>query len=99
MNEPILVKIIAAPVACKDGIKESWRDITKWAEGQLKIQYGKQVSVQYYDLFDPDCPSLPPDSRLPVVFVNDVLISNGGKISIPLIRKKIEELGVTRSDS
>jgi hypothetical protein len=99
MNEPILVKIIAAPVACKDGIKESWRDIAEWAAGQLQVQYGKKVHVHYYDLFDPDCPALPAGSQLPIVFVNETLISNGGKISIPLIRKKIEALGVIRSGS
>jgi hypothetical protein len=52
------------------------------------------VRVRYYDLFDPDCPTLPPNSQLPVVFVSDVLVSSGGKISIPLIRKKIEEFGI-----
>ena len=94
MNTPILVKIIGAPVACQDGIKESWRDVAEWAAGQLQDRYGKKVCVQYYDLFDPDCPTLPADSQLPVVFVNETLLSNGGKISIPLIRKKIEEFGI-----
>lgn len=92
MAEPILVKIIGAPVACKDGIKDTWREVTEWAAGQLRSRYGETVRVQYYDLFNPDCPTLPPDSQLPVVFVDDVLVSSGGKISIPLIRKKIEKL-------
>jgi hypothetical protein len=94
MTTPILVKIIGAPVACKDEIKESWREVAEWAAGRLRSRYGEAVCVQYYDLFDPDCPTLPPDSQLPVVIVNEVLVSSGGKISIPLIRKKIEELGV-----
>lgn len=92
MTRPILVKIIGAPVACKDGIKETWREVVEWAAGQLRSRYGETMRVQYYDLFDPDCPTLPPDSQLPVVFVDEVLVSSGGKISIPLIRKKIEEL-------
>ena len=95
MNSPILVKIIGAPVACKDGIKDTWREVADWASAQLRSRYGEKVSVQYYDLFDSDCPTLPPDSQLPVVFVDDGLVSSGGKISIPLICKKIEELGVT----
>jgi disulfide oxidoreductase YuzD len=94
MHKPILVKIIGAPVACKDGVKDTWREVAEWAGEQLRSRYGESVRVQYYDLFDPDCPTLPPDSRLPVVFVNDLWLSSGGKISIPLIRKKIEELGV-----
>jgi len=95
MNNPILIKIVGAPVACKDGIKDTWREVADWASTQLRSRYGEKVSVQYYDLFDPDCPTLPPDSQLPVVFVDDLLLSSGGKISVPLIRKKVEELGVT----
>jgi len=93
MTKPILVKIIGAPVACKDGIKESWHEVAEWAAGQLRSRYGDQVSVLYFDLFDPDCPMIPPDSQLPVVLVDGIVISSGGKISIPLIRKKIEDLG------
>jgi hypothetical protein len=92
-DETFQVKIIGALVACKDGNKETWREVAKWAAGQLRSRFGEQVSVQYFDLFDPDCPKFPPESQLPVVFVDEMLISSGGKISIPLIRKKIEELG------
>ena len=92
MSESILVKIISAPVACKDGMKDSWREMAGWAAGQLQTRYGKTVLVQYFDLFDADCPILPPDSQLPVIFVNEELVSSGGKISIPLIRRKIDEL-------
>lgn len=94
MNKIILVKIIGTLVACKDGLKESWRGVADWAAGQLKVRYGDLVSVHYYDLFDSDCPAIiPTDSQMPLVFVNEMLVSSGGKISIPLIRKKIEELG------
>ena len=89
--QPILVKIIGAPVACKDGVKDSWRQVAEWAAGQLSVRYGNRVRVFYYDLFDPDCPMLPPKSELPVVFVDDILLSSGGKISLPLICKKVEE--------
>lgn len=92
MDEALLVKVIGVPVACKDGIKESWREAAGWAAGQLNARYGDQVRLQYYDLFDPDCPVLPPGAHLPVVLLGESVISSGGKISIPLIRKKIEEL-------
>lgn len=92
MNKPIMVKIIGAPVACKDGIKETWREVSEWAADKLRSQFGETVRVQYFDLFDPDCPTLPPDSQLPVVFVDEALISSGGKISIPQIRIKLEAL-------
>jgi hypothetical protein len=52
----------------------------------------QQVITRYFDLFDPDCPPFPADSQLPVVFVDEKLVSSGGKISIPLIRKEIESL-------
>jgi hypothetical protein len=91
-DELVFVKIIGAPVACKDGIKESWREVTEWAARQLRAQFGDLVNVRYYDLFDPDCPTFPPDSQLPVVFIDDLLISSGGKISIPVIRRKIEAI-------
>ncbi|PKO12795.1 MAG: hypothetical protein CVU39_21915 [Chloroflexi bacterium HGW-Chloroflexi-10] len=92
MGPTVLVKIIGSPVACKEGLKESWREVTEWVAGQLRVRYGDHVSVQYFDLFDPNCPPIPPNSQLPIVFVEDALISSGGKISVPLIRKKIEEL-------
>ena len=85
------VIIIAAPVACKEGVKESWRDAAEWAAGQLKARFGDTVRVQYFDLFDPQCPAIPPEGQLPVVLVDGDVVSCGGKISIPLIRKKIEE--------
>ncbi len=93
MTTPILIKIIGAPVVCTDGIKESWREVSEWAAGQLQARFGDQVRLQYFDLFDPNCPTIPPEGQLPVVLVDGIVISNGGKISIPLIRKKIEELG------
>ena len=95
----ILVKIVGSPIACKDGVKESWREVAGWAAQQLRSRYGESVDVRYYDLFDPDCPTLPADSQLPVIFVNEGLLSQGGKISIPAIRRKIEELGIPLPDA
>jgi hypothetical protein len=46
--------------------------------------------MKYYDLFDADCPAMPNDAQLPVVLVNGETTINGGKISIPAIRRKIE---------
>ena len=84
------VVIIGAPVACKEGIKEIWRDVAEWTAGQLRSLYGDRVQVQYYDLFDTQCPAIPPEGQLPAVMVDGQVISCGGKISIPLIRKTIE---------
>ena len=88
----ILVQIIGAPIACKDGVKDSWRDVAKWAIGQLKGHFGEAVDAHYFDLFDADCPSLTKDAQLPLVLVNNEVLSSGGKISIPAIRRKIESI-------
>ena len=85
------VIIIGAPMACKEGIKETWREVAEWTAGQLRSRYGEQVKVQYYDLFDPQCPAIPAEGQLPVVMVDGQVVSCGGKISIPLIRKTIED--------
>jgi disulfide oxidoreductase YuzD len=91
----VLVQIIGAQIACKDGLKDSWRETAEWAARQLKARYGDSVRVEYFDLFDPGCPALPEGAQLPLVLVNNRVVSSGGKISIPIIRKSLEELGVT----
>ena len=44
---------------------------------------------QYSDLFDADCPALPPEAQLPLVMVNGELLSSGDKIAVPAIRKQV----------
>jgi disulfide oxidoreductase YuzD len=90
MSQSVLVQIIGAPIACADGVKDTWRDVAHWVEGQLKAHFGDEVVVKYYDLFDADCPPMPADAQLPLVLVNGEVIVNGGKIAIPVIRRKIE---------
>jgi disulfide oxidoreductase YuzD len=89
-----IVQIIGAPIACKDGVKDFWRETAEWAAMQLAARYGDTVCVEYIDLFDPGCPPLPDGAQLPLVLVNNRVVSNGGIISIPIIRKSLEELGV-----
>ena len=92
MNEPILVQIIGTPMACKEGIKDTWREVAEWASGQLRQHFGEGVQVQYFDLIDPACPFIPSGMQLPVVMVNEEVLSSGGKISVPVIRRKIVTL-------
>jgi hypothetical protein len=89
------VQIIGARIACQDGVKDSWRETAEWAARQLVARYGDSVCVEYFDLFDPGCPPLPDGAQLPLLLVNNRVVSSGGKISIPIIRKSLEELGVT----
>lgn len=95
MTEAAVIQIVGAPVACATGVQETWRDLARWIGGQIEGRYGPAVSVTYHDLFEPDCPSLPEGAQLPLVFVNDDVLSSGGKLSMPAIRKRLEALGVT----
>ena len=94
MNTPTTIQIIGSPVACADGVKETWRDLAGWMAGKLKARYGTAVTTTYYDLFEPNCPPLPPDTQLPLVLVNGDVVSSGGKLSMPAIRQHLDALGV-----
>ena len=90
MSNPVLVQVVGVPIACAEGVKDTWREVAHWAAGQLKAKFGEAVEIRYYDLFDADCPSMPADAQLPLVLVNGEVTVNGGKIAIPVIRRKIE---------
>lgn len=92
MSRSVIVHIISAPIACKDGVKDSWREVAKWAADQLKGHFGEAVDARYFDLFDVDCPPMPVNAQLPLVLINGEVLTSGGKISIPAIRRKIESL-------
>ena len=92
MKVPVKIEIIGAPVACAEGIKDSWREVADWAAHQLRTHFGEAVQVNYYDLFDADCPPMPEGGQLPLVLVNGEVTINGGKIAVPVIRRKVEEM-------
>ena len=92
MSKVVSVQIVGAPIACEGGVKDSWRDTAQWAEGQLKNRFGEAVQVKYFDLFDADCPPIPANAQLPLVLVEDEVVISGGKISIPIIRRRVEEM-------
>ena len=91
----VLIQITGSLIACSQGMRDDWRDLSEWLASKMTALYGEQVTVKYYDIFDSDCPSLPPDAKLPAVKINEEILSMGGKISMTLIRKKIESLGIT----
>jgi disulfide oxidoreductase YuzD len=93
MPDIVVVQIVGSKVACAGGMKDSWRDVAAWTGEQLHGRFGNAVRVEYYDLFDPSCPELPEDAQLPLVLVNGEILTSGGKISVPAIRKHLEALG------
>ena len=69
--------------------------LAQWIAAQLHRRYGPAVRVTYFDLFDEDCPPIPAGAELPLVLVNGEILSSGGKLSMPAIRKRLEALGST----
>jgi disulfide oxidoreductase YuzD len=94
MVTPVRVTIVGAPVACGADVKDTWRELSEWVGDELRRRYGDAVVVGYHDLFDADRPSLPIDAQLPLVMVDDHVVTSGGKLSIPAIRKALEGVGV-----
>jgi len=94
VTEPARVQVIGAPVACAEGVKETWRELAAWAARQLAVRYGPAVRLEYVDLFDPACPALPAGATLPVVLVNGEVLSSGTKLSMPALRRRLEALGL-----
>ena len=93
-TQTAIIHIISAPVACAEGVKDTWREVAGWAAAQLRNRFGTAVHVQYFDLFDPGCPPLPQDAQLPLILVNGQVLASGGKISVPAIRRHLESLGL-----
>lgn len=95
MKTVVAVQIVGALMAaCDDGVQDKWREVAAWAADQLARRFGESIRVQYFDLFDPACPPLPPGAQLPLVLVNGEILSSGDKISAPAIRRRLEALGV-----
>ena len=93
MSKPVLVQIVGAPVACAEGTKKFLaRECPIGSAGQLRVRFGDRVKVKYYNLFDVDCPPMPAEAQLPLVLIEGQVVSSGGKISVPLLRKKLEAL-------
>ena len=94
MTNQVSVQIVGTPVACATGVQETWRDVAAWVGRQVTARFGDAVAVTYYDLFDPAAPALPAEAQLPLVLVNGEVLSSGGKISMPTIRRRLEALGL-----
>jgi hypothetical protein len=89
-----IVHIIGAPVACAEGVKETWRDLAGWIGGEIA---GAVWHGRFHHLLRPLRPQLPaPAARcqLPLVLVNGDVLTSGGKLSMPVIRRHLDALGV-----
>ncbi len=91
----IHVEIVGAPVSCGTEVKDTWRELSGWIARQLRWRYGDAVQVEYHDLFDVGGPTIPPGTSLPLILINGEVLTNGGKLSLPLIRRAVEALGAS----
>lgn len=92
------IQIVGAPIACSEGVKDTWREVAKHTADQLIVRFGDRVRVKYFDLFDPACPQIPSGAQLPLVMIAGETLSSGGKISVPAIRKRLEAIGIASDD-
>lgn len=99
MVTPVGVVIVGAPIACADGVKDTWRQLAGWTAARLRQRYGEAIAVEYHDLFDRDCPPVPDGAQLPLVVVDGRVVISGGKISMPRIRRALEEAGAMPASS
>lgn len=95
MSQDALVQVVGSPVACSEGTRDAWREVTALVANQLAHRFGQAVRVEYFDLFDPACPPLPLGAQLPAVLIEGELFSSGGKLSVPAIARRLEDLLLT----
>jgi disulfide oxidoreductase YuzD len=98
----VVVRVFGVPTASSCGPQDGWRDATEWIARSLKAHFGEQIRVEYYDLFSAALDAFPKvielvargEAQPPLVFVGDELLSSGGRISGPAIRRRLEASGL-----
>ena len=101
-NGIVTVRVFGVPTTsgCDCGTQgTTWREATEWVARSLKTRFGDRVRVEYFDLFFDAIDAFPQamdavaqGAQPPLVFIDNVLFSSGGKISGPAIRKRLETL-------
>lgn len=102
MEQPVTVRIFGTLTACREGTVDAWRDAAAFGRRALSKRFGDQVAVEYYDLFSPEMDRFPEvvalvaagQGQVPLVFVDGELLSSGGKVSVPEIRRWLEATGL-----
>ncbi|TEU15720.1 MAG: hypothetical protein E3J21_12355 [Anaerolineales bacterium] len=102
MEQPVTVRIFGTLIACREGTVDAWRDTAAFARRALGKRFGNRVAVEYYALFSPEMDRFPEvvalvaagQGQVPLVFVEGELLSSGGKVSVPDIRRRLEAIGL-----
>lgn len=99
---PIVVRVFGIPAAPGCPADKTWEAVTQWLATQLVGRFGAQVQTEYVDLFGSAMTRFPEVTALvtggvaspPIVTVDGKVVSAGGKVSIPAVRKTLEALGL-----
>ncbi len=102
MDHPVPIRVFGVPTACATGVTDAWRKAAAWARQRLTARFGQQVAVEYYDLFSSEMDRFPEvvalvaagQGQAPLVFVDGELLSSGGKVSGPDIRRRLQIMGL-----
>jgi disulfide oxidoreductase YuzD len=102
-NVKAKVKIFGVPVAgCKPG--KTWRDAANLAKKLLTLRFGNQIEIEYIEFLPPKWKEFPNiidlinkgQAKIPIVMVNDEIISIGGKVNVSQIEKYLLNMGLKK---
>jgi len=102
-NTKTKVKIFGVPVAgCKSG--KSWQDAAAFAKNLLTLKFGNQVEVEYIEFLPPKWKEFPKiidlinkgKAKIPIIVVNDEVLSTGGKVNISQIERYLINIGLKK---
>ncbi|MCM8823379.1 MAG: hypothetical protein NC822_01740 [Candidatus Omnitrophica bacterium] len=83
---------------------KTWQAAANLAKKLLTLKFGEQVDVEYIDFLPPKWKEFPKiinlinkgQIKIPIVMVNDEIISSGGKINVSQIEKHLLNTGLKR---
>lgn len=99
---PVVVRVFGIPAAPGCPADQTWEAVTRWMGERLAGRFGAQVQTEYVDLFGSAMTRFPEVTALvtggaaspPIVTVDGTVVSAGGKVSVPAVRKTLEALGL-----
>ena len=101
--DKIIVRIFGVPVAgCKPG--KTWRDAASFAKNLLTLRFGSKIEVEYIEFLSPEWEKFPNitdlintgQAQIPIVMVNDEILSSGGKVNVGKIEKYLLNMGLKK---
>ena len=98
-NYKVSVKIFAMPLeGCDPG--KTWKAAYELLSKKLYSRYGNQIDLEFIEIFSPpsfqynEVMSMVEKGQLqpPYIFVNERMISHGGKLSDKVIREAVDAI-------